>query len=62
MAAKLTVIRVGAFVLNMTILVYLLFAKRLVGLRGGAVADQAARQKDSGWDVFERLTPGGFAD
>jgi uncharacterized membrane protein (DUF2068 family) len=62
MAAKLTVIRVGAFVLNMAILVYLLFAKRLFGLRGGAAADQAARQKDSGWDVFEHLTPGGFSD
>ncbi|HUY71141.1 MAG TPA: DUF2127 domain-containing protein [Gaiellaceae bacterium] len=62
LAAKLTVIRVGAFVLNMAILVYLLFAKRLLGLRGGAAADEAARQKDSGWEVFEHLTPGGFSD
>ncbi len=59
---KVTVIRVGAFALNMAILVYLLFANRLFGLRGGAAADEAAREKDSGWDVFDHLTPGGFAD
>ena len=59
---KITVIRVGAFALNLAILVYLLFAKRLFGLRGGADAEHAAREKDSGWDVFEQLTPGGFTD
>jgi uncharacterized membrane protein (DUF2068 family) len=59
---KITVIRVGAFVLNMAILVYLLFAKRLFGLRGGGEAEHRAREADSGWAVFEQLTPGGFAE
>ena len=58
---KVTVFRVGAFVANLAILFYLLLAKRLFGLRGGAAADQAARERDSGWDAFERLTPGEFS-
>ncbi len=60
--AKITVIRVGAFVTNVAILVYLLYAKRLFGLRGGAEAEHDAREVDSGWDAFEQLTPGEFAD
>jgi uncharacterized membrane protein (DUF2068 family) len=62
LAAKLTAVRVSAFVLNLAILVYLLLAKRLFGLRGGAEADEAARQEDSGWEAFEQLTPGGFSE
>ncbi|HEY4346799.1 MAG TPA: DUF2127 domain-containing protein [Gaiellaceae bacterium] len=62
LAAKITAIRAGAFVTNMAILVYLLFAKRLFGLRGGAAAEHAARSSDSGWEVFDQLTPGSFAD
>jgi uncharacterized membrane protein (DUF2068 family) len=60
LAAKITVIRVGAFVINVAILLYLLLAKRLFGLRGGADADRTAREADSGWTAFEQLTPGRF--
>jgi uncharacterized membrane protein (DUF2068 family) len=35
---RVTVVRVGAFVINMAVLIYLLWAKRLFGLRGGARA------------------------
>jgi uncharacterized membrane protein (DUF2068 family) len=59
--AKVTVFRVGAFVVNLAILLYLLLAKRLFGLRGGAAADEAARERDSGWAAFEKLTPGEFS-
>ena len=62
LADKITVIRVGAFVINLAILLYLLVAKRLFGLRGGGAADRAARERDSGWDAFEQLTPGSFED
>ncbi len=62
LAAKITVIRVGAFAINLAILLYLLFAKRLFGIRGGAARGEAAREADSGWGAFERLTPGEFAD
>jgi uncharacterized membrane protein (DUF2068 family) len=36
--AKVTVIRVGALVINLAILIYLVVAKRLFGVRGGAQA------------------------
>ena len=62
LTGKITFFRVGAFVVNVVILVYLLFAKRLFGLRGGAEAEHAAREADSGWTAFEELTPGDFAD
>jgi uncharacterized membrane protein (DUF2068 family) len=57
LTGKITVTRVGALVVNLAILVYLVLAKRLFGLRGGAAADEAARHKDSGWDAFFQLSP-----
>ncbi len=36
--ARVSVLRVGALVVNLVILVYLVYAKRLFGLRGGAAA------------------------
>jgi uncharacterized membrane protein (DUF2068 family) len=46
------------FAINLAIVVYLLFAKRLFGLRGGAAAEEAVRAQDSGWLALERNTPG----
>jgi uncharacterized membrane protein (DUF2068 family) len=60
LSEKLTVFRIGAFVINLAILLYLLWAKRLFGLRGGEAADHEARERDSGWEAFEQLTPGEF--
>jgi len=36
---------------------YLLFAKRLFGLRGGGRAETAERDRDSGWPALERSLP-----
>ncbi len=60
LSEKLTAFRIGAFVINLAILLYLLWAKRLFGLRGGEAADHEARERDSGWEAFEQLTPGEF--
>ncbi len=57
-ADKVTVIRIAALIVNVAILLYLLVAKRLFGLRGGAEADRATRDADSGWPAFDQLTPG----
>jgi len=62
LSRKITILRIGALVVNVAILLYLLLAKRLFGVRGGAEADRAAREADSGWAAFEELTPGGFTD
>jgi uncharacterized membrane protein (DUF2068 family) len=49
------------FLLNLAVVIYLLVAKRLFGVRGGAVAEAAERQRDAGWPALERATPGGAA-
>ena len=40
-------------------MVYLLFAKRLFGLRGGTAADEALRERDMGWSALAANAPGG---
>jgi uncharacterized membrane protein (DUF2068 family) len=54
---KITVIRVGALVINLAVAAYLLWAKRLFGLRGGGEAEERARAYDVGWDALERTAP-----
>ena len=36
---------------------YLLFAKRLFGLRGGGKAERADHEEDTGWAPIEGATP-----
>jgi uncharacterized membrane protein (DUF2068 family) len=57
---RVTVLRILALVINIAVVVYLLLAKRLFGLRGGAAAEHAERERDSGWPAIERTTPGGL--
>jgi len=45
-------------VINVLIVIYLLLAKRLFGLRGGGKAVRAERERDTGWTAIERATPG----
>ncbi|MFL5843707.1 MAG: DUF2127 domain-containing protein [Solirubrobacteraceae bacterium] len=54
---RVTVFKVLAFVINVAVVAYLLWAKRLFGLRGGAAAEEAAREHDIGWAALERATP-----
>jgi uncharacterized membrane protein (DUF2068 family) len=49
--------KVIAFVINLAIVVYLLFAKRLFGLRGGAAAEEELRERDVGVEALLRATP-----
>ena len=37
--------------------IYLLFAKRLFGLRGGGKADEELRARDMSWEAVEHATP-----
>jgi len=57
---KLSPLKIFTFLLNVAVVVYLLLAKRLFGLRGGARAEAAERARDSGWPAVDRATPGGF--
>ncbi|TML63625.1 MAG: DUF2127 domain-containing protein [Actinobacteria bacterium] len=49
--------KIVALVVNLAIVGYLLWAKRLFGLRGGAAAEEAARARDVGWEALERTAP-----
>ena len=57
LAHRVTVFKVLAFLINVAVVVYLLRAKRLFGVRGGAAADEAEREHDVGWPALERATP-----
>jgi uncharacterized membrane protein (DUF2068 family) len=58
LAHKLSPLKMVTLVLNIAVVVYLLLAKRLFGLRGGADAEREERERDSGWPAIERATPG----
>jgi uncharacterized membrane protein (DUF2068 family) len=54
---KGTVLKVVGFIINLAVVVYLLFAKRLFGLRGGGAADERERAEGMSWETIERATP-----
>ena len=54
---RTTAFKVVAFIVNVAVVVYLLLAKRLFGLRGGAAALEAERERDTGWEALERTSP-----
>ena len=54
---KLTPFKVFALIVNVAIVVYLLYAKRLFGFRGGVAAEEAERERDIGWQALERTSP-----
>jgi uncharacterized membrane protein (DUF2068 family) len=60
-ANRATVFKVIAFVINVAVVVYLLRAKRLFGLRGGVAAEAAETALDQGWDALERTAPPSLA-
>ena len=53
---KGTVLKVIGFLINLAVVIYLLFRKRLFGLRGGGAAEAAERTRDAGWPAIERAT------
>jgi uncharacterized membrane protein (DUF2068 family) len=57
MTHRLTPFKVSAFMINVAVVAYLLVAKRLFGIRGGAAADEALRERDMGWPALDAATP-----
>ena len=56
---RVSVLKVVAFVLNVLVAAYLLYAKRLFGVRGGHAAEQARKRELSGWAALEATSPAG---
>jgi uncharacterized membrane protein (DUF2068 family) len=55
-------LKIFALILNLAVIAYLLYAKRLFGLRGGVKAEEALRERDVGWQALERSSPGSVFD
>jgi uncharacterized membrane protein (DUF2068 family) len=54
---RATVLKAAAFALNVLVVVYLLLAKRLFGIRGGYAAERAELAEEEGWQALERSGP-----
>ena len=54
LSLRVSVLKVVAFVLNLLVVAYLLYAKRLFGLRGGHAAEVKLKAELSGWEAVER--------
>jgi uncharacterized membrane protein (DUF2068 family) len=52
-----TPLKIIGFLVNVAVVAYLLYAKRLFGLRGGGKIDEAERARDMSWEAIERSTP-----
>ena len=54
---SVTALKLVALIINLAVVVYLLYAKRLFGVHGGGRAERAGRAVDTGWAPIERATP-----
>ena len=54
---RVSPLKIITLVLNLAVVAYLLFAHRLFGIRGGGRADQAEKDRDTGWPPLQRTTP-----
>ena len=59
LAKSLSPLKIIALMINLAIVAYLLYAKRLFGIRGGGAAEEALRERDVGWQALERTGPTG---
>ncbi len=62
LTARVSWFKLTALIVNLAIVVYLLLATRLFGLRGGGAAERERRERDVGWGAIERATPGPVAE
>jgi uncharacterized membrane protein (DUF2068 family) len=57
---RVSALKLIGFIVNVAVVVYLLYAKRLFGLRGGGKADEDMREMDMSWEAIEHATPPAF--
>jgi uncharacterized membrane protein (DUF2068 family) len=55
-------LKIIGFIINVAVVIYLLFAKRLFGLRGGGKVDEELKAEEMSWGAIERATPPPFAE
>jgi uncharacterized membrane protein (DUF2068 family) len=57
LAKNVSPLKIAAFGVNVAIALYLLYGKRLFGVRGGMAGELSARARDVGWEALERTAP-----
>ena len=57
LASSVSAFKIIVLLINLAVVSYLLFAKRLFGLRGGGKRERARHEQDSGWRLIETTTP-----
>ena len=50
-------LKIIGFIVNVAVVAYLLYAKRLFGLRGGGRVDEELRARDMSWETIEGVAP-----
>ena len=54
---SISALKIVTLVINLAIVIYLVYAKRLFGVRGGGKVERAELERDTGWRAIERATP-----
>ncbi len=57
LSERVSPLKLIGFAINLAVVVYLIYAKRLFGLRGGGAVEQRERERDSGWEAITRTAP-----
>src|SRR5207253_1407318 len=57
LTTRVSLLKAIGFIINLAVVIYLLYAKRLFGLRGGGAVDEELRARDTSWEAIERTTP-----
>ena len=56
---RVSALKLIGFAINLAIVIYLVYAKRLFGVRGGGAVDEARRAASMSWEEIESTTPPG---
>jgi uncharacterized membrane protein (DUF2068 family) len=54
---RVSALKIIGFLINLAVVVYLVWAKRLFGLRGGGAVDERRREAAMSWETIERSVP-----
>jgi uncharacterized membrane protein (DUF2068 family) len=55
---RVSPLKVIGLIINLAVVIYLIYAKRLFGIRGGGAVETRERERDTGWPAIERTAPG----
>ncbi|MTD58176.1 DUF2127 domain-containing protein [Amycolatopsis pithecellobii] len=58
LSIRVSALKIVTLLINLAVVIYLLFAKRLFGIRGGGRAEARERALDTGWPALARVLPG----